>query len=323
MVLARALWSVSSGEFAILDETMAEPNAGEAKVAALFSGVSRGTEALVLRGGVPTSLYETMRCPAQEGDFPYPVKYGYALVGLVKNGALAGKTFFALHPHQDEFIAPIETLIPLPEALPPHRAVLGANMETALNIIWDSGAGPGDRILVVGAGVVGLLTARLAAAIPGSEVSVCDINPKRRDLAESFGAAFVTSDVPHRLFDIAIHVSGSEGGLRTAMEAVGPEGTVVEGSWFGNAEINMPLGGWFHPGRLTLKSSQVGQINPSRTPRWNHRRRLVKALDLLRDMPETEALLTHELPFEEAPNLLPALLAPGGDALCPVLKYDT
>ncbi|MEM1362703.1 MAG: zinc-binding alcohol dehydrogenase [Pseudomonadota bacterium] len=321
--MARALWSVGSGDYAILDETLAVPNAEQATIEARYSGVSRGTEGLVLRGDVPAALYETMRCPAQEGDFPFPIKYGYALVGVVQNGALRGETVFALHPHQDELILPIKSLVPLPEALPARRAVLGANMETALNVTWDSGAAPGDRILIVGAGVVGLLTGRLATAIPGTEVTICDINPNRRDIAELFGSAFISSEVPRRHFDIAIHASGTEGGLQTAIEAVGLEGTVIEASWFGHAEIGLPLGGWFHPGRLTLKSSQVGQIPPSRAPRWNHRRRLQKALELLRDMPETEILLSHELAFEEAPDLLPALLAPGSDALCPVLKYNT
>lgn len=319
----RALWTIAENCFALRDTPLPADTHGKVTLAARYSGVSRGTEALVARGGVPVSEHARMRCPFQEGDFPFPVKYGYALVGAVTDGPAdrLGQMCFALHPHQTLARVPETAAMPLPDGLPPRRAVLAANMETAVNVTWDSGAGPGDRVLVVGAGVVGLLVAHVTAAIPGTQVTLCDINPDRATLADAMGAAFVApADAPGGQ-DIVINTSASAAGLRLALDAAGQEATVVEASWHGSSDVSLPLGGPFHARRLTLRSSQVGDLPPTRKPRWDYARRMTLALRLLRDAPAVDALLPHDIPFDMAPDLLPALLAPGADALCPVITY--
>lgn len=302
-----------------------QPGSRSVGLAALWSGVSRGTEALVLAGAVPAAEQARMRAPFQEGAFPFPVKYGYALVARAVAAPgqedLEGRAVFALHPHQDRAVLPAEAVLPLPDGLPPRRAVLAANAETALTVVWDAGAGPGDRILVVGAGVVGLLTAALAAAIPGTEVTVADRNPSRRAIAQALGAAFAAPDAVPGEQDVAINLSASGAGLQTALEALGDEGRAVEASWHGDRQVTLALGGAFHSRRLSVVSSQVGRLPPHRAPRWSHRRRLAKALDLLAAMPALDALIGPEIAFTAADRALPAHLAPGADALCVALRY--
>ncbi|WP_226925684.1 zinc-binding alcohol dehydrogenase [Meridianimarinicoccus sp. MJW13] len=323
MDTARSLWTTAPGQMALRTEDLPALSDGQVRLRALCSGVSRGTEALVLAGDVPETLHATMRCPGQAGDFPFPVKYGYALVGEVEDGPFdrLGQTVFTLHPHQDHAVVPASMAVPLPEGLPPLRAVLTANMETALNLCWDSGAAPGDRVLVVGAGVVGLLVAGLIRDIPGTSVVLCDINPARRTVAEALGLPFALPEAVPQDIDIAINLSASGSGLQTALDAAGQEATVVEGSWYGSRATSLHLGGGFHPRRLTLKSSQVGHLPPGRAPRWSFTRRLQTAMALLRDRPALDLLVRQTLPFAQAPERLPPLLAPGADALCPVLIY--
>lgn len=320
---AQALWTISENRFAVRDASPALAGPGDVVLRALYSGISRGTEGLVARGAVPDSEHERMRCPNQEGDFPFPVKYGYALVGEIVQGPTAriGQICFALHPHQTRTVLPAVAAHQLPEGLPARRAVLAANMETAVNIAWDSGAGPGDRVLVVGAGVVGLLTAHVLSGIPGTEVAVADIAPDRAEVAEALGLAFLHPDQTPPDRDIAINTSASAAGLRCALASAGQGARVVEASWHGTADVSLPLGGAFHARRLALISSQVGDLPADRKPRWNYARRLGLALRLLRDAPLLDRLLTHDIPLADAPDRLPALLAPGADALCPVLTY--
>jgi threonine dehydrogenase-like Zn-dependent dehydrogenase len=267
-----------------------------------------------------------MRAPLQEGEFPFPVKYGYCAVGRVEAGPAAwlGRTVFCLHPHQSRFIAPLDMLRPVAENIPPRRATLAANMETALNALWDSGAGPGDRIVVIGAGVVGLLVAALCAGLPGADVTVVDIDPSRAKIAASFGATFVTTaDFAARGeqdADVLFHASASAQGLALALAHAGLEAVIVEMSWYGDAAVAAPLGGAFHAKRLRLISSQVGQVSPSRRPRWSFARRLDKALELLADA-RFDALITEEVAFEDAPRELRRILAPGAAGLATVLRY--
>ncbi len=321
--MPRALWTIAADSFAVRDTPLPPAGVGMVTLAARYTGVSRGTEALVARGGVPDSEHARMRCPFQDGDFPFPVKYGYAFVGAMIDGPAdrLGQMCFSLHPHQTLARVPGAAAMPLPEGLPPRRAVLAANMETAVNVTWDSGAGPGDRVVVVGAGVVGLLVAHVIAGIPGTRVTLCDINPARAGLAEAMGAAFAAPDAVPDDQDIVINTSASAAGLRLALDAAGQEAVVVEASWHGAGDVSLPLGGPFHARRLTLRSSQVGDLPPVRKPRWDYARRLSLALRLLRDAPALDALLTHDIPFDDAPALLPVLLAPGADALCPVITY--
>ncbi|HEX2555181.1 MAG TPA: zinc-binding alcohol dehydrogenase [Microvirga sp.] len=317
---ARALWYVSRGRAELRPVVLPPPGPGEARVRTLWSGVSRGTERLVFEGRVSFGESERMRAPMQEGDFPYPVKYGYCAVGIAEDGPLQGRAIFALHPHQERFTAPLPMLHPVPEGVPARRAVLAANMETALNALWDSGAGPGDRILVVGAGVVGLLAGYIAARIPGAEVTIVDIDFARRPVAESFGAAFTKPlDAPGEA-DVVIHASATPSGLACALACAGAEATVVEMSWYGDRMVPAPLGLDFHAKRLRLIASQVGQVAPSRRPRWDYGRRMAKALELLADE-RLDALVTGEVAFADLPAALPRLFAEGAPGLATAVRY--
>lgn len=301
---AQALWCVDAGRARMRPATEGEGT----PVRALFSGISRGTERLVLSGKVPAAEHDRMRAPFQEGDFPFPVKYGYASVGAVQDGPLAGRTVFALFPHQDAYRLPDDALIPLPDGLPAGRAVLAANMETALNILWDSGAGAGDRIAVVGGGLVGLLVGYLAARLPGAEVTVVDPLPDRRPVAESLGCAFAAPEDAPGDRDVVIHTSATQAGLVLALSLAGAQATIAEASWHGSADVALPLGAAFHSRRLRIVSTQVGSIPPDRAPRWTYRRRLTKALDLLCDA-RLDALISGQTAFADLPDAYPGILA--------------
>jgi threonine dehydrogenase-like Zn-dependent dehydrogenase len=319
---AHALFYVGRRRAVLNPVKVSAPGEGEALVRTLWSGISRGTERLVFEGGVPLDDEERMRAPMQEGDFPFPVKYGYCAVGVVEDGpaTLLGREVFCLHPHQDRFTAPVEMITPLPEGLPARRAILAANMETALNGVWDSHIGPGARVVVVGGGAVGLLIGAIVAQIPGVEATLVDIDASRRDLVESFGCAFTKPlDAPEDA-DVVFHASASDTGLACALACAGLEATVVEMSWYGSDTVAAPLGLNFHSRRLRLISSQVGEIAPAFRPRWSHRRRLEKALSLLCD-DRFDALITEESPFLELPETLPRLLAPGAPGLCTAIRY--
>jgi NADPH:quinone reductase-like Zn-dependent oxidoreductase len=319
---ARSLWYVDKGIVELRESPLPPLGSGEARVRTLFSGISRGTERLVFSGAIGRSEWERMRCPMQEGAFPFPVKYGYCAVGIVEEGRadLLGRGVFCLHPHQDIFQVPADRLALIPERIPPRRATLAANMETALNALWDSGAGPGDRIVVVGAGTVGLLVAGLAARLPGAAVTAVDPVESRRPLAEALGAAFADPAKAPQDSDVVFHASASAAGLATAIACAGLEATIVEMSWYGDRPVEVQLGGAFHSRRLRLVSSQVGQVSPDRRPRWDYRRRMQAALGLL-DLSALDLLVAKEIAFEDAPRDLPRILAPGAHGLAPVIRY--
>src|SRR4051794_13168551 len=319
---AQALWYVGPGKAEIRGESVPPLNEGEVRIRARLSAISRGTERLVFAGRVPESEYERMRAPFMDGAFPFPVKYGYAMVARIEEGraALKGRLCFSLYPHQTVFNLPEQNIVLLPKSLPPERAVLAANMETALNAMWDCQPGPADRIAVVGAGVLGLLVARLCARMPGTEVTVVDINPERAGIATGCGAAFAAPESAPEGCDIVIHTSASSAGLATALRLAGEEATVLELSWYGADEVKVPLGGGFHSGRLRLISSQVGKVAPSHRPRWNYRRRLSAALDLLND-PVLDTLLAPAIGFGDLPARLPDILTPPSGPLCQLICY--
>lgn len=312
---ALALWCVGPAQVEI---RAAELGDG-VLVETLYSGISRGTERLVFQGKVPRDEYTRMRCRAQEGDFPHPVKYGYCAVGRVMEGDLAGQVVFGLIPHQTAFRMREDALTLLPEDLPPKRAVLGANMETALNILWDAKAGAGDKILIIGTGVVGALTGYLASRLPGAEVTLSDINPDRAKIAARLGCDFTAPEAAPKDCDIVIHLSASSHGLSTAMRCAGNEATIIEASWYGDETTAVPLGGAFHSRRLNLISSQVGQVSTSRRTRWSFKRRLTKALELLRD-PTLDLLISGETGFEEIPSRYGAILSDPA-TLCHRIRY--
>ena len=320
--MAEALWYSAPGQAYIRQEALAPPGADEVRVRALFGAVSRGTEALVFSGRVPVSEFERMRAPFMSGDFPFPVKYGYATVGRIESGAeaLRGRTVFTLHPHQDFFNIPANAAIVLPENLPPQRAVLAANMETALNAVWDAAPGPADRIAIVGAGVVGSLVAYLCGRLPGAEVTLVDIDPARAELAKTLGAGFATPEAAKGDCDLVVHASGNMAGLGTALALAGDEATVLEMSWYGDRPVTALLGGAFHSRRLRLISSQVGQIAPSHRPRWSYGRRLAAALTLLADA-RLDALLAPPVLFADLAQRLPDILDAGNGILCQPIAY--
>lgn len=321
-LVGRALWYTGKAQAHLRPVALPEPGPDEALVLTLWSGISRGTERLVYEGRVPVSEYERMKAPFQEGEFPYPVKYGYCAVGIIEQGPKdwLGIPVFSLQPHQTHFVAPIDRLVPVPDGLPLRRAALAANMETALNALWDSGAGPGDRIVVVGAGLVGLLVAYLATRLPGADVIVVDVEPQRAALVTAIGAEFRTAGALAGDADIVFHASASAEGLATAIDAAGLEGTIVELSWYGDKPVMAPLGGSFHSRRLKLISSQVGHVAPMRRPRWTYERRLAKALDLLRD-DVIDRFITSEVAFENLPQELAGIFNPAAPALATVVRY--
>lgn len=318
---ARALWLPSPGTCEIRDEALPQPAEGQVLVRMLFSGVSRGTENLVFNGRVPTSEFERMRGPHMGGEFPFPVKYGYSAVGRIESGnaSLLGRTIFCLHPHQDIFAVGEAAVTVLPDGLPPARAVLTANMETALNIVWDADILPGDRVAVFGAGVVGALVAYLASRIAGTEVLLIDHNPARQTLAARLGLDFASGNEVAGEFDVAVNASGSAEALARAIELAGQEARVVEASWHGDRPVSLPLGGAFHARRLTIVSSQVGSVPPSRRARWTYARRLAKALDLLRD-DRLDVLISGETRFADLEKAYPAILA-DPETLCHRILY--
>jgi NADPH:quinone reductase-like Zn-dependent oxidoreductase len=320
--MAEALWYSAPGQADIRQEALAPPGADEVRVRALFGAISRGTEALVLAGRVPVSEFERMRAPFMAGNFPFPVKYGYATVGRIEAGAeaLRGRTAFTLHPHQNFFNIPANAAVVLPNNLPPQRAVLAANMETALNAVWDAVPGPGDRIAIVGAGVVGSLVAYLCGRLPGAEVTLVDINPARAELAQALGVGFAKPEKAEGDCDLVVHASGNPAGLGTALALAGEEATVLEMSWYGDAPVTAPLGGPFHSRRLRLISSQVGQIAPSHRPRWSHGRRLAAALALLTDA-RLDALLAPPVLFQDLAQRLPEILDARNGILCQLIAY--
>ncbi len=319
---AEAFWITGALTGEIRAAELPAPGAGDIRIRTLYSGISRGTESLVFGGGVPPSQYQAMRAPFQEGDFPWPVKYGYASVGLVEQGpaALQGREVFCLYPHQTRYLVPAAAVLPLPEGLPAGRAVLGANMETALNALWDGAPRPGDRIAVIGAGVVGCLLARLAAQIPGLRVQLVDIDPDKAAIAGQLGVPFAVPEAAAADCDLVFHASGAPEGLATALGLAGFEATVIEMSWFGERAVTLPLGEDFHARRLTLKSSQVGHVAAARRARWDHRRRLAKALELLAE-PRLDALITGESAFGALPETLRSLYQAPAGVLCHRITY--
>jgi threonine dehydrogenase-like Zn-dependent dehydrogenase len=309
-----AFWTVGAGRGELRSEILPDAGVGHSRVTALASGVSRGTEALVFAGRVPPGQYDAMRAPLMAGSFPFPVKYGYSVVGQRDGGGRV----FVLHPHQDRFVAPDGMCVPVPDAIPTHRAVLAANMETALNVCWDAAPLAGERVLVIGAGVVGLLTASLLARVPAAEVTVVDINPDRELMVTRLGCAFCLPSAAPADQELIVHASASEAGLRLALDRAAFEGRIIEASWYGDATPGVPLGEAFHSRRLRLIASQVGAVAPAMRGRRSHSERLATALALLGN-PAYDALLVGPTRFEDLPVAMPRILEPGG--LCHVITY--
>jgi len=319
---ARSLWYSAPEQVEIRSELLKPLSVGEVRVRGLFGALSRGTESLVFRGEIPESEYQRMAAPWMSGNFPYPVKYGYCHVGCIEDGPAdrIGQIVFGLRPHETMYVADVHDVVPLPIGLTPERAVLSANMETALNAVWDASPGPADKIVIVGGGVVGCLVAYLCAGLKGADVTLVDINPERCVVANALGVQFALAQNTPTECDVVFHCSASAAGLASAMVAAGEEAQVIEISWYGSREINLSLGGAFHSRQIRLQSSQVGHISASRRPRWTHRRRLQAAMSLLIDE-RLDVLLTHCVDFEDLPHQLPNLLGSKSQVLCSLIRY--
>ena len=320
---AQAFWVSAPGRGEIRRAALPEPGRGDVVVRTLRSAISRGTEALVFRGGVPPSQYAAMRAPFQQGDFPGPVKYGYLSVGAVEEGPpeLRGRTVFCLYPHQTAYVVPAGAVTVVPDDVPPARAVLAGTVETAVNALWDAAPLVGDRVAVVGAGMVGCCVARLLARFPGVSVTLVDVDASRAAVAAALGARFASPDEAAGGRDLVVHTSATAAGLQRSLELLAPEGTVLELSWYGDAEVQLSLGGAFHSGRLGLRASQVGTVSPARALRRTTADRLALALDLLRD-PAFDVLLTGESRFAELPTVMPRLAEGTLPALCHSITYE-
>jgi threonine dehydrogenase-like Zn-dependent dehydrogenase len=320
--VARAFWLAAPGRGEIRTAPLPAAGPDDVLVRAQASAISRGTESLVFAGRVPPSEYQQMRCPFQEGDFPGPVKYGYASVGIVEAGpaALRGRRVFCLYPHQDLYVVPASAVVPVPDDVPDERATLAANMETAVNAMWDAGPRLGDRIAIIGAGVVGCFIASLAAKLPGTRVELIDIDPRRATVAAALGCRFATPDAASGDCDIVFHSSASEAGLATALRLSGFEAKLIELSWYGNTPVAVPLGEAFHQRRLQLISSQVGAVAHARRARRTHRERLALALALLAD-PVYDQLITGHCTLDTLPQRMAQLAAAPDGALAEIVHY--
>jgi threonine dehydrogenase-like Zn-dependent dehydrogenase len=320
---ARAFWLRHPGAGEIRAVRLPVPGPRDVVVRALHSGISRGTETLVFRGEVPESQRAAMRAPFQDGDFPGPVKYGYLSVGVVEHGpaGLVGRTVFCLHPHQTAYVVPAEAVVPVPDGVPARRAVLAGTVETAVNALWDAPPLLGDRVTVVGAGMVGCCVARLLARFPGVDVELVDPDRSRAEVAARLGMPFAEPGRARAGRDLVVHASATAEGLRLSLGLLRDEGTVLEVSWYGDREVPVPLGAAFHSRRLGLRASQVGTVAPARRGSRTTRDRLVLALDLLRD-PAFDALLSGCSPFDDLPGVMARLADGRLPALCHTIAYE-
>ncbi|MFF3612870.1 zinc-binding alcohol dehydrogenase [Streptomyces sp. NPDC002580] len=320
---ARAFWLTAPGLGEIRDVTLPAPAEGEVLVRTLYSGVSRGTETLVFHGKVPENQHAAMRAPFQDGDFPAPVKYGYLSVGRVEEGPahLLGRTVFCLYPHQTRYVVPASAVTVVPESVPASRAVLAGTVETAVNALWDAAPLVGDRIAVVGGGMVGCSVAALLARFPGVRVQLVDADPARGAVARALGVDFALPEDATGELDLVVHASATEAGLNRSLDLLAREGTVIELSWYGDRRVGLPLGEAFHSRRLTLRSSQVGSVSPSGRPGRTYADRLALALDLLAE-PAFDALITGESAFGELPDVMGELASGSIPALCHRVAYD-
>lgn len=319
---ATAYWTINPRQGALRRKELPEPGAGDVLVRTLASGVSRGTELLVHRHEVPETVRDLMRAPFQAGELPGEVKYGYLNVGVVERGpaALLGRRVFCLHPHQDRYVVPASAVVPVPDAVPTHRAVLAGTVETAINALWDAAPRYADRVAVVGGGMVGLTVALLLRRFPLGRLELVDTDAARAAVADAVGVRLVTPPAASGDCDLVFHASATEAGLATALDLLGTEGDLIELSWFGDAAPHVPLGLAFHAKRPTMRASQVARVAPSRAARRSASDRLALALAALAD-DVFDHLLAPPVTFADLPATLDALDAGVGTPLCQVVTY--
>jgi threonine dehydrogenase-like Zn-dependent dehydrogenase len=319
---ATAFWIEEPGRGVLRRQSLAEPGEGDVLVRTLYTGISRGTESVVFRGEVPATERDRMRAPFQQGEFPAPVKYGYLNVGVVESGprSLTGRTVFTLHPHQSAFVVPHDAVAVVPDDVPARRAVLAGAVETAVNVLWDAAPLVGDRIAVIGAGMIGCAVARLARGIPGAEVVVVDTDDDKAAVCEALDVAFAAPGQAPVDRDLVIDASASEAGLQLALGIAGTEGEIIEASWFGDRSVRLDLGGAFHSRRLSIRSSQVGTVAPRRHGVRTTADRMTLAIELLRD-PAFDALLTGDASWRDLPDLMASIARGSSPGLCHTIDW--
>jgi 2-desacetyl-2-hydroxyethyl bacteriochlorophyllide A dehydrogenase len=321
----RELWFVGPHAVELRDgPALREPAEGEIVARALVSGISQGTEMLLYRGEGPIPFDPSLDA---EGAPTYPRRYGYAWVGeVIAAGAGAdiapGERVFALAPHGDVHLLRRSAARPLPATIPSERAVLAANLETAVNCIWDAGIGLGDEVVVLGGGVVGLLIVALACRA-GARVRLVEPSPRRREAGLALGARQAVApdeDRPDARADVVIGATGDPAEIDRAVAHAGSEATIVIASFYGERRSPVALGADFHRRRLRLRASQVSTLPAERAPRWDAARRFGLVLTLLED-PRLDRLVDPPLPFHEAPAIYARLAADPGAGLQSVLRY--
>jgi threonine dehydrogenase-like Zn-dependent dehydrogenase len=333
---AESIWFPRARAVEIRDSHAPPPGPGEVRVRTIASALSHGTERLVYRGEVAPDM--PLDLPTLEGSFAFPIKYGYAAVGrVIDDGAdvtthAPGDLVFALHPHQTIFTLPAALAKPLPADLDPFRAVFYANLETAVNVALDTPLHFGESAIVFGQGVVGLLIAQVLRLAGARRVFAVEPSPQRQALARLAGVDEVFDpgdDLVSRIHaandggapDVAVEASGAPAALQAAIDVVARDGTVVVASWYGTRPVTLDLGGHFHRGRVRVRSSQVGQINPELGSRWDHARRSATVIDLLPRLRLTE-LITHRIAFEDAAEAYRLMDERGGETGQIILVYE-
>ena len=318
-----AYWTMAPRHGVLRTEPARTPRADEALVRTICSGVSHGTEMLVHAGRIPPEVAESMRAPFQVGSLPGPVKYGYLSVGVVEEGPAPlkkGTRVFCLHPHQDRYVVPASALTPIPDAVPSDRAVLAGTVETGINALWDAGPRIGDRVAVVGAGMVGASIAALLRTFPLDRLQLVDVNPSRSALAAALGVEFVHPDDAAGDNDLVFHCSATQSGIARGLQLLGTEAELIELSWYGTVQPRVPLGAEFHSRRLAIRASQVGAVAAARRPRRTTNDRLALAMRMLHD-PVFDAFITGHGPFSALPQTMESIFDDGTDTLCQVIDY--
>jgi 2-desacetyl-2-hydroxyethyl bacteriochlorophyllide A dehydrogenase len=329
---SRTLVFAGPGQIVIEEQPAGTPRGDQLLVQTQFSGISAGTELLIYRGEAPPEMQADGNLPALAGTLAFPLHYGYAAVGEVialgpeAPSELLGRSVFAFHPHASHFLVAAAAVTPLPDDLPAEAALFLPNMETAINFLHDGAPLAGERVVVFGQGVVGLLTTALLSRIPLGSLITADPDPMRRATSRDFGAAQSLS--PSELqgltqqADLTYELTGDPQALDQAISVTGFEGRVVLGSWYGTKQATLNLGGRFHRSRIRLLSSQVSTIASPLTGRWDKRRRLEFALQMVRAIEPTR-LITHRIPIERAAEAYALLDTHREHVLQVVLTYDS
>lgn len=313
-----SLYFVAPSTAEIREEPLPPPAPGEALVETLLSAVSPGTEMLVYRGQAPADMAVDDTISALGGTFGFPIKFGYATVGRVAelgegvDKSWLGRVVFAFNPHESHFVAPVSTLIPLPDGIDPENAVFMPNMETAVSFLMDGKPVIGERVAVIGQGVVGLLTTALLGEMPLSALVAVDPIAMRRAWALRLGATSTTAPEAAGDFlgpcpgaktgaDLTYELSGNPRALDLAIDLTGEYGRIVIGSWYGNKPVAVDLGGRFHRAHIRLIGTQVSALSSEWLGRWTKERRLAVAWEMLRRH-RPERLITHRIPIARAPE---------------------